>query len=295
MSPQLERESADFLRFLTQQNRSAYTRRNYGAAVGRWFRFLEESGREDSFGDVEVLEAFLRRRRTQIGRRTFGNELSALKTFFRFLKKKGLRSDSLASLVTPKFDKKLPAFFTHDQIEKLLGAPDLLWAEGRMSEEFWLRDKAILELLYGSGIRVGELVGLRWKDVAWEEGCIRVVGKGGRGRLSPLGDPGMAALRNLRRRQSDDSPPFRNLRGRGLSARAVQLLLKKYLAYTGLPLTGTPHSFRHTYATHLLDADADLRTVQELLGHKNLSTTQIYTHVSISRLQDVHHRAHPRA
>ncbi|MDR1665589.1 MAG: tyrosine recombinase XerC [Puniceicoccales bacterium] len=291
-------EREDFLRFLRQKNHSDYTLRNYGAAVERWLNFLKKTGRNTSSHDVDLLKTYLGGRRSQIGKRTFGNELSALKTFFRFREKQGQPGIPLTSLITPKYEKKLPHFFTPEQIQKLLAVPDKMLADGRLSEFRWARDKAILELLYGSGIRVGELVSLTHEDVDPKEGLIKVRGKGRRERLVPVGEPGLQALHRLRfggKMSERNGHCFLNSHGYPLTVRSVQMRVKIYLAYAGLPLTATPHSFRHTYATHLLDANADLRVVQELLGHKNLSTTQIYTHVSVARLRDIYRRTHPRA
>ncbi len=289
----------DFVRFLTQKNVSPYTVRNYKSAIERWLLFLEKTKQEVFFHDTDVLKHYLNRRRLEIGKRTLGNELSGLKTFFRFLEKKGVTIKPLNTLITPKCEKKLPSFFTIEQVTGLLKAPDKMFSEGLLSEFVWARDKAILELLYGCGLRVSELVSLTNDKIFWAEGILKVKGKGNKERLSPIGQPALSALTCLCQRlpgcEKGANHLFLSSKKTPLTTRSVQLLVKKYLAYAKLPLSATPHSFRHTYATHLLNANADLRSVQELLGHKNLSTTQIYTHLSIGHLQNIHNKYHPRA
>jgi integrase/recombinase XerC len=195
--------------------------------------------------------------------------------------------------IHPKMESKLPQFFTVEQIEKLLQMPDQLFQGGRLKEFFWRRDKALLELWYGSGIRVGELVRLRCGHVQWDQQLIRVLGKGHKERLVPFGEPALQALQALHACiQTDVLIPAHS--GKPLSVRSVELLMKKYLIAAQLPCTMTPHSCRHSYATHLLQNGADLRIVQALLGHASLSTTQQYTHVNIAYLQSVYHKAHPQ-
>ena len=196
--------------------------------------------------------------------------------------------------VSPKFESKLPAFFTVEQIETLLRTPDDLFASGRLTEFFWRRDKALLELLYGSGIRIGELVALRCEHVQWERQLVRVLGKGRKERIVPFGKPALEALQALHR-CIQTTVLIPNRAGKVLTVRSAELVMKKYLEVAKLPLNMTPHSCRHSYATHLLQNGADLRIVQELLGHSSLSTTQKYTHVNIRFLQSIYHKAHPQS
>lgn len=196
----------------------------------------------------------------------------------------------------PRQDKKLPHFLSLDDIRQLLEAP--------LSEEpLGLRDRALLEVLYSAGLRVSELTGLNVADVDMDQGLATVRGKGKRERLALLGGPAVEALRCwLPLREALAGPKagrqpalFLNKRGTRLSSRSVGRLLEKYLARAGLAPRTSPHTLRHSFATHLLDAGADVRSVQELLGHRSLGTTQIYTHVSTQRLRESYHKAHPRA
>jgi integrase/recombinase XerC len=182
-----------------------------------------------------------------------------------------------------------------DEVVALLRTPDSKSALG-------LRNRAILELFYSSGLRVSELVGLNVSDVRWDLGVVRVLGKGNRERIVPVGDPALAALQDYLRRRGelreaagDAQALFLNQRGGRLTARSVARMLDRYIVRCSLRRGISPHSLRHTFATHLLDEGADLRAIQEMLGHQSLSTTQRYTHVSVSRLLEVYDRAHPRA
>lgn len=280
-----------FEQYLKQRNYSDYTRRDYLQSVSEWHCFVRR--RKSAIGDMRDLNVFLRQR--GVGKRTLNYDLSALRSFFRFLEQKnGTPMPRELKEVSPKFESKLPAFFTVGQIEKLLRTPDDMFAAGRLSEFLWRRDKALLELLYGSGIRAGELTGLRCEHVRWDEKLIRVFGKGRRERIVPFGEPALKALQALHcYMQTPVLIP--NRFGKVLTVRSAELILKKYLEAAKLPLNMTPHSCRHSYATHLLQNGADLRVVQELLGHASLSTTQKYTHVNIGFLQSIYRKAHPQS
>ena len=195
--------------------------------------------------------------------------------------------------IKPKFDAKLPNFFTVDQINLLLSSPDKSFSEGKLTEFFWRRDKALLELLYGVGIRVGELVALKCSDIDVPSQQIRVMGKGWKERIVPIGKPALEALQKLHA-ICDTTVLIPAQNGKPLTTRSIQLLIKKYLILAHLPLNMTTHSCRHSYATHMLQNGADVRAVQELLGHAKLSTTQKYTHVNINLLQKVYQQAHPQ-
>jgi integrase/recombinase XerC len=202
-------------------------------------------------------------------------------------------------LVLPKLDKPLPKFMTEGQVDRLLAMPTrLLENDGTDAFSAW-RDRLALELLYGGGLRVSELCSLTYGDIDMSDGVARVLGKGRKVRLCPLGRVATAALKKFR---DDFAPNKRSIdtiivdaEGAPLTPRKVQLMLKKYLALAGLPMDLTPHKLRHSFATHLLDRGADLRLVQDLLGHASLATTQVYTHVSVARLKEVYRKAHPRA
>jgi integrase/recombinase XerC len=229
-------------------------------------------------------------------RASISRRLASLRSFFRFAQREGLVQGNPAKpLRNPRRERKLPHFLTTQQIATLLAAP--------RSTQLGIRDRAILETMYSAGLRVSELVGLNDGDLQLDEGVVRVRGKGRRERLAPLGSYALRALRTwLRRRslaeserQGSVAPVFVNKFGRRLTTRSVARMLEKYLAETGLDGRTSPHTLRHSFATHLLDNGADIRSVQELLGHKSLVTTQIYTHLSTANLREAYERAHPRA
>lgn len=279
-----------FKKFLMLQNYSPYTQRDYLASVESWKAFCQE--RNIKINDGHLLNTFLQQR--SVGKRTLNHDLSALRTFFHFLSEQyRIAFPKELEHVSPKFESRLPNFFTVEQINKLLDMPNVLFAQGQLKEFIWRRDRAILELLYGGGIRVGELVNLRRSDLDSSRRLLRVMGKGHKERLIPIGIPAMDALTSLHTLiKTDVLVPSES--GKPLTTRTIQLLIKKYLTVAKLPLNMTPHSCRHSYATHMLQNGADLRVVQELLGHANLSTTQKYTHVNINFLQKVYHQAHPQ-
>ncbi len=229
-------------------------------------------------------------------RATVARKLAAVRSFFRFLVEREVIESSPAVLVrTPRQPRRLPRCLHEDEVGRLLDAPGA-------GDPFPQRDRAILELLYSTGIRVSELTGLEIDDLDLAVGLCRVRGKGGRERLVPIGSVAVQALYGYlmseRRRlvpHGDTKALFLSRSGKRLSARSVRRLLARYRARTGLPDDVSPHTLRHSFATHLLDRGADLRSVQELLGHESLSTTQIYTHVSGERLREVYMHAHPRA
>jgi integrase/recombinase XerC len=228
-------------------------------------------------------------------RATIHLKMSALRSFFRWLvRAERVKQNPVSGLTLPKKGRKLPKFLTIQQIEELLAAP--LKGEGKDGLAAW-RNKAILETLYSGGLRIHELVQLNDNDVDMLGEVVSVRGKGKKERLAPLGGPAVETLQKyleLRGRNSG-GPLFVNRFGGRMTARSVQRMLKKYLMAVGLDPSLTPHKLRHSFATHMLDAGADLRSVQELLGHANLSTTQIYTHVTPERLKKVYEKAHPRA
>ncbi len=226
---------------------------------------------------------------------TTARKLATLRSFYKFLIRRGLVSvNPLSTIRTPKQEKRLPKCLDLEQVQKLLDAPgdgDLLSA----------RDKAMLEVLYSSGIRVSELVELDTADLDLQEGVLRVKGKGRKDRLTPIGSQAIKALqRYFEMRQTGGGETmtgrvFLNKHGHALSTRSVRRKLDKYLITAGLDPGISPHTLRHSFATHLLNNGADLRSVQELLGHQSLSTTQIYTHLTTSRMKEVYDAAHPRA
>jgi len=196
----------------------------------------------------------------------------------------------------PRLEKTLPKFLTEKQIKKLLDSPLLMHEAGKLKAfEAW-RDRLIMEILYGGGLRISELVNLDYDAIDLNNGVARVLGKGSKTRLCPLGKVAMECLNNYKSYAPQTTGAvIVNNHGHRLGARAIQRLLKQHLSYAGLPHDITPHKLRHSYATHLLNNGADLRLVQELLGHASLTSTQIYTHVDMTRLKKAHEKAHPRA
>jgi integrase/recombinase XerC len=243
---------------------------------------------------------------------TTRRKLSSLRAFYRFLERENLvAANPFAGLRGPRLGRRLPAVLGVKEIEALLAAPlaDLAARRGRRgvvapaAEYAALRDTAVFETLYSTGCRIGEIASLTWGDIRFDPGTVVVEGKGRKQRLCVLGGPACRALLALRERAralwpsaaADGAPLFLNTRGKALTPRSVERQMKRWLKAAGLPPEITPHKLRHSFATHLLDAGADLRSVQEMLGHSSLSTTQIYTHVSIERLKEEYAKAHPRA
>lgn len=293
-----------FAEHLAHERRvSPYTVRNYRAAVEAFVEQLEASGKwSGDFAAVTPLQVrsyLIETGRTK-ARRTLHNYVSGLRAFYLYLRLQGvLASNPFTGLTLPKLDKPLPKFLTETQMRDLLNAPILLWKDGKLGEFDAFRDTLVLELLYGGGLRVSELCALNHGQIDLDQGVARVLGKGRKVRLCPLGPVAVQCLKTFVQRfeleAANDAPVVCNRRGRRLEPRQVQKSLKIHLVAAKLPLDMTPHKLRHSFATHMLDQGADLRAVQELLGHANLSTTQIYTHVSIARLKEAHKQAHPRA
>ena len=224
-------------------------------------------------------------------------QFSALRTFYQFLAaRKGLRRNPLREVQLPKIDKKLPLVLTRQQIEELLAAPTRV-AKNRAAPSWMpLRDVAIMELFYSSGLRLSELAALDVADVDLYTESVRVFGKGRKERICPVGLPALEAISRYRAAANVHSGPlFINKLRKRMSTRSIWLVLKRYLRHTSIPISISPHKLRHSFATHMLDRGADLRSVQALLGHASLSTTQIYTHVTTEQLKKAYADAHPRA
>jgi tyrosine recombinase XerC len=284
-----------------ERNVSDLTVVSYNKDWNSVLAWLEEQGMDAASLDAgDFTEGAVRRymyalNQKGLSRATINRHLAAMKSFYKFmLRKRFAETDPLAGIVMRKLPKRLPHYLDVDEIVRVIEAPDT-------STEGGLRDRAILEVLYGSGLRVSELVGIRTGDVNFAEKWVRVYGKGGRQRISPLSSHGTKYLREYidltadKRRARNADHAFLNLRGGSLTDRAVRDIVKAYCQKANAKEILTPHGFRHSFATHLLDNGADLRAVQELLGHKRISSTQIYTHVSRTKLKQVYHRAHPRA
>ncbi len=300
-----------FEEYLAGERRySAYTVRNYRQAFADFYLWLKARGLWDD-GLAELTPRDLRdwvieRQRPLDGlpaldRRTLHNHASGVRALFRYWRREGrLTLNPLAGVPMPKLEKRLPQFLTEEQMRLLLTGPQRLLQNESLDPFTAWRDRLVMELLYGAGLRVSELVALNFGDFEPGRGVARVLGKGRKERLCPIGRVALAVLQKFRAEFRPDATersavlPAKEKGGR-MTVRAVQLMLKRYLALAELPLDLTPHKLRHSYATHLLNGGADLRLVQELLGHASLATTQVYTHVSIARLKDIYNKAHPRA
>jgi integrase/recombinase XerC len=290
--------------YLSKERRySGYTVRNYRQAFEDFVRWLKTAGLPaDGFADLDSrqMRDFVIEAQRRFDRRTLHNHASGLRTFFKFWMHRGrLRRNPLLGVPLPKLEKRLPKFLTEEQMKLLLEGPQRLLERAEVDAHTAWRDRLAMELLYGGGLRVSELVALDYGAIDCDAGVARVVGKGRKERLCPLGRMAMAVLTKFRDEFSPRATPSSavlvNANGRRMQVGEVQKMLKRYLALAGLPLDLTPHKLRHSYATHLLNAGADLRLVQELLGHAQLATTQVYTHVSVARLQEIYAKAHPRA
>ncbi len=293
-----------FENFLAKERRySGYTVRNYRQAFEDFYRWLVGSGLWgrglSSLGSREMRDFVIEGQR-RFDRRTLHNHASGLRTFFKFWMRHGkLRTNPLLGVPLPKLEKRLPKFLTEEQMKLLLTGPQRLLDNEAIDAHAACRDRLAMELLYGGGLRVSELAGLTFGDIDFDGGVARVLGKGKKERLCPLGRVAISVLAKFRDEFARDKSPtalvLTHANGRPMGVREVQLMLKRYLSLAGLPLDLTPHKLRHSYATHLLNAGADLRLVQELLGHSQLATTQVYTHVSVARLKEIYAKAHPRA
>jgi integrase/recombinase XerC len=290
----------EFLRHLRhERNLSPHTVRAY---EGDLLRFAEFLGGEDRFlaggVDAATVRRFLSRLHAEAYEKSsIARMLACLRTFYDFfLRQDRVRANPVRQVRTPRLDKKLPGFLEEDEVKRLLES-----ATGDALSD--LRDRALLETIYGGGLRVSESIGLDVGDLQLDQGFALVRGKGGKERLAPLGSAAAAAIaaylperfRLMDRLGRSTDAVFLNKNGTRLNVRSVRRILDARAALAGIRKAVTPHTLRHSFATHLLNRGADLRAVQELLGHANLATTQIYTHVTTHRLKEVYERAHPRA
>jgi len=294
----------DFIEALaTEKGFSENTSRGYRNDLEQFLNYLAENRRSRGRDPVDIdwvdnltIRGFLGYLHKRNKKATIARKLSALRSFFNYLVKRGVTEDNpAASILTPKQEKTLPSYLAVDEMFRLLDSIH----SGRILD---LRNRAIFETLYSCGIRVSELVGLNTLNVDYRQDLIRVLGKGGKERIVPIGKKALTAIKTYRQVLQGESgiseeingPLFLNKNKGRLTARSVGRILDQLVKACGLLTPVSPHTLRHTFATHMLDAGADLRAVQELLGHKSLSTTQKYTHVSIDRLMETYDRAHPR-
>jgi len=284
-----------------EKNLSPLTLTSYSKDWNDVLAWLETEGKDIATLDTaDITESLVRRylyamNAKNLSRATINRRLAAMKSFYKFmLRKQYTDVNPLREIRMGKLPSRLPRYLDQEDVARVIESPD-------DKTEGGLRDRAILEVLYGSGLRVSELVGLHVDDVRLDESWVRVSGKGGRQRISPLSSHAVACLRRYigqteaKRKVSGTRNIFLNLRGGALTDRAVRDIARKYCLRANAGEILSPHGFRHSFATHLLDNGADLRVVQELLGHRRISSTQIYTHVSKTKLKHIYRMAHPRA
>lgn len=303
----MDRYIEKFVTYLNvEKNASPHTVTNYSVDLKEFRNFLSPDGppsgalsqsvEPNTINHLTLRKFLAGLREKNYAKSTIARKVATLKSFFKFLCRDGyLKTNPASALLTPKIDRKLPQFLDIGEVEKLLDIP--------ASDEAGLRDKAILETLYSTGMRVSELVGLGAEEVDFIGGVVKVRGKGKKERMTPIGDKAISAIRiylEKRRVMGQGSgvsgePLFTNLRGGRLTDRSVRRVMHKHIQKTAIKSGISPHSLRHSFATHLLNRGCDLRSVQELLGHSSLSTTQKYTHVSTERLKSVYEKVHPRA
>jgi site-specific recombinase XerD len=286
----------EFLRYLAvERNASSRTLKAYRQALATFRAETKTPWKKCTANDFrDYLFALMKRGQARSYVRL---QFSALRTFYQFLAaRKGLRSNPAREVQLPKLEKKLPLVLTRQQVEELLAAPARV-AKNRAAPVWMpLRDVAIMELFYSSGLRLSELAALDVADVDLYTESVRVLGKGRKERVCPVGLPALEAISRYRAAANVHSGPlFISKSRRRMSTRSIWLVLKRYLRHTSIPISISPHKLRHSFATHMLDRGADLRSVQALLGHASLSTTQIYTHVTVERLKKAYADAHPRA
>lgn len=292
----MKKEIDEFCRYLSiERNVSAHTLAAYRIDLEMFRDFLaRETVPVFTVEPVShlTIRRYLARLSIDHAKSTLGRKLAAIRSFFKYLMREGKVSKNPAELVsTPKKEKRVPYHLDIDEVTTLVTSPD-------GSDLLALRDRAILETLYSSGLRVSELTGLDVGGVDLCEGLVRVLGKGGKERIVPLGSHARSAISDYltaRKNPSYDAPLLVNARGGRLTSRSVGRTVDKYILHLAAMKKISPHTLRHTFATHLLEGGADLRSIQELLGHVSLSTTQIYTHVSIDRLMAVYDKTHPKA
>ena len=298
---------ADFIKKLEiERQLSTNTLKSYVASLEHFADFLSKSYKITSWNTVseEYIRNYFIKLLHKYKKSSVCNRISCLRSFFSFLKAQNLIGNNpCENIKLPKKDKLLPKILNRFEIEQLIDMPRFLFEKEQISEYLYLRDTFILELFYESGMRISELINVKIQDISLEKSTIRVHGKGKKDRICPVGKRSLAALKNFQLSQSNFfefndfllQSPHENKKNQPISARAIQYRLKFYLKVAGLPSDITPHKLRHTYATHLLNNGADLRLIQELLGHENLSTTQIYTHVNSEAIKNAYKKSHPRA
>ena len=290
----MNRHIIDFERFLKyERNYSVHTIRAYMNDLTDFEDFLIDSSTEIEKVNSKIINLYSLNLYTKNSKSTVSRKLTTLRSFFNFMVRKGNLKQNPANLIPlPKKEKELPVFLSVDEVFKLIDSID---QEGILP----LRDLAIIELLYSSGLRVSELTNIKVLDIDHRENFVKVSGKGNKERVVPFGSNAREVILQYLRRRIELKPKddflFLNSRGSGLTTRSIERIVKKYGILSGISKKISPHALRHTFATHLLGGGADLRSIQELLGHSSLSTTQRYTHTSIEQIMKIYDKTHPRA
>ena len=294
--PKIDNLADQFINYLrVERGLADNTIQSYSRDLGRFFHFLESR----PLSPLKVSQDQIMEYVSIIGKilsaRSVARNISSIKTFFRFLTAEGKIKNSPARLIeTPRLSRRLPGVLNQQEVEQLISQPD-------SSNPLGQRDRAMLEILYATGLRVSELVSLKVLSINMEAGYVRTLGKGSKERIVPMGDKALWAVKEYLTggrpqltRRTNSAYLFLNSRGRPLTRQGFWKIIKKYGMEAGIKKKITPHSIRHSFASHLLEAGADLRAVQVMLGHADISTTQIYTHVTRKRLKELHEKCHPR-
>lgn len=295
----MRQELSDFLDFLRyEKNASHHTIASYRRDLSQLAEYLEERRVRLTEIDNFILRGFLARLHEKNNKKsTIARKLASIRSFLQFcLRKKWLEDNPAKVVATPKQDRHVPSFLSEEEMRHFLDLPQ------KPKRVLDLRDRALLELLYATGVRVGELVGMDVDDVNFDERLIMVRGKGKKERLLPFGSKAVESLHAyigkktlINRGKIEENPLFLNYRGKRLTSRSVERIVNKYIKRAALRRKISPHSLRHSFASHLLSRGADLRVIQELLGHESLATTQKYTHIDLGQLLDVYRKSHPRS
>lgn len=292
----MDKEIEGFIRYLEiERGVSEHTVKGYLYDLKQFSNFLKRNGEEIRLGSIDhiSIRGFLAERHKRgESRNSLGRRLASLRSFFRYLSREGIIKMNPAKMVSsPKKERRLPSFLTLDEAIRLVESPG-------SDETYGIRDRAILETFYSAGIRLSELASLNLEDLNLTNGLVKVRGKGKKERIVPVGSKATKAIteyiNRIKREEVMPHPLFLNRFGRRLTTRGIEGIVAKYVKRIGMTHHATPHTLRHTFATHLLDGGADLRSIQELLGHASLSTTQRYIHLNLDRLMEVYDKAHPR-
>lgn len=292
----MQKHIFDFLTYLrNERNVSPHTLRSYHSDLEQLSTFLAD--KELSAVDHQTLRRFIAHlMQGKVKKSSIARKLSTIRSFFRYLNREGILANNPARLVaTPRREKRLPVVLTADEALRLMNSPDSKKPE---DHAMMLRDRAVLETLYSTGIRASELIGMNREDVDRDDSLIRIRGKGRKERIVPIGSKALDAIDAYLACQTGSAgiaAVFLGPSGKRLTARTVQRILENHRKQLGLLQKASPHTLRHSFATHLLESGADLRAIQELLGHASLSTTQRYTHVNLDSLMEVYDKAHPKA